>query len=108
MSGGKISDSVGPSAWTGGDSAKFEAVATRIRFDQFDFELEQGDRIRTPDGVFTFDRAVRDVDGMWTLRYEGGRGHGPSWAAMKLRKGEWELVDKDADGGDTRPGVQEL
>lgn len=97
MKTGAITADLEPGAWSGGDTAEFEAEATKLSFEEFDFVLESGDVIDTPGGRIRFDRAVRDSRGMWTLRHEreDGRvtGHGPSWAAMKLRKGEWELVE---------------
>jgi len=102
VSTGPISDDVDrPAAWSGSDSYDFEAEASRFAFPDLDVELKAGDEVKTDRGTWTFDRAVRNADGRWTLLYRGGMSHGPGYAAMKFQRGEWQLAAE-------YEGVQEL
>ena len=92
-----IADTVGPSAWSKAPEG-FEVEATRIRLEEFDVTLESGDVIETPRGKRTFERAVRNERGNWTLRYDGdSSGHGPEWARMMLRRGDWNISKSGGD-----------
>jgi len=78
------------------------AAATTLQFPDLGITVEQGDLIATDNDdrcAVVFDKALMNERGMWTVVYEDGPGgHGYGWLKMKLRRGEYKIVDK-ANGG---------